>query len=63
MAVAEIGDVWVAKENNKIEATVIYVGEDYLSIEVKSIMGHYRDYLTPEELANDFRPQNNKDTL
>lgn len=54
MAVAEIGDVWVAKENNKIVATVIYVGEDYLSIEVKSIMGHYRDYLTLEELANDF---------
>lgn len=54
MAVAEIGDVWVAKENNKIVATVIYVGEDYLCIEVKSIMGHYRDYLTLEELVNDF---------
>lgn len=54
MVVAEIGDVWVCKTNNKIVATVIYVGEDYLSIEVKSTMGHYRDYLTLEELANDF---------
>lgn len=59
MNTVNVGDVWIAKINNKIQATVIYIDGVYISIKVTSIMGYYHDHLTVSELITDFEPPKN----